>query len=76
MRVWHQSESMVDTFPPSYSQVAMQGRVVKTPIPSGGYAIRAELRCRSAALCDSLHNRGMNLFNITVKIAGMPFADK
>lgn len=52
----------------------MYGRVTKRPVPSGGYAIEAELQCRSPGICERLHNAGINAFNRIVINAGLPFA--
>lgn len=76
MRVRTYTDSVVDTFPPPRNRVAMYGRAVKTPLPSGGYSINADLQCRSAALCDRLYGQAINLFNATVTGAGEPFADR
>ena len=75
MRVQSQSDFMIDTYAPPRGEVRMYGRVVKRPMPTGGYAIEAYLECRSAAVCDGLRNPGMNLFNATITGAGAPFID-
>lgn len=76
MRVRTYTDFVVDTFPPPRYEVVMYGRAVKTPLPSGGYSINADLQCVSAAVCDRLYGQAMNLFNATVTGAGELFTDK
>ena len=74
MRVRYQTDTVIETFVP-VRQARMHGRVLKKPLPAGGYMIAAQFDC-TPAVCDRLYASGLNLFNATVTNAGRQFTDK
>lgn len=74
MRVRYQTDSVIETFAPTRAG-RMHGRVTKRPLPSGGYLIDADLQCMHYG-CESLRNSGLNMFNLEVMSAGIPFRPK
>ena len=76
MAVDRQNDSVIDTFMPGDRdrRGSMYGRVIKRPLPDGGYEMVAGLDCRYRS-CRKLREPHLNEFNRRLSAVGRQFAD-
>lgn len=74
MRVSNQNDSVIETYVAGDTsrKGTMYGRVIKRPLPSGGYAIVATLEC-SYRSCRNLREPALDEFNRRLTAIGQQF---